>query len=855
MTLDKGLLRTFSVVPALPDSLLGLRDLANNLWWCWNADAFELFRRLDPEIWEEVNHNPVKLLDKADQGRIDKLAGDSGYVAAVERVKGYLEEYKEGETWFAKTYPDLNGTRIAYFSAEFGITECLAIYSGGLGVLAGDHLKSASDLGLPIVGVGLLYRQGYFRQYLSTDGWQQEFYPELDFYNLPVELEKGEDGKPVTIDVGYPGRKVRAQVWRAQVGRIPLFLLDANLKENSPADRNITAQLYGGDLEMRISQEILLGIGGVQALMALGIHPEIYHMNEGHSAFLGLERVRLLMNEHKVSFKEASEAVAGGNVFTTHTPVPAGNDVFSEGMMAKYFLNYSQSLGLTWNEFMALGRQNPVDQDEPFCLTVLALKLAAGRNGVSQLHGKVSRAMWHRIWHNVPQDEVPIEAITNGVHTRTWLSYDMATLFHRYLDPEWAEKPADHSIWEGIDNIPDGELWRTHERRRERLVAVARARLRMQLTRRGAGKAEVERAEEVLDPEALTIGFARRFATYKRATLLFRDIKRLQELLNDKDRPCQIIFAGKAHPHDNEGKELIRGIVQTARQEAFRGRIVFLEDYDMSLSHYLASGVDVWLNTPRRPLEASGTSGMKIAVNGGLNMSVLDGWWCEGYTPDGGWAIGTGEKYENAGAQDAVESEIAYELLEKEVIPMFYERGPDGLPRKWIRMMKASMRTVCPMFNTNRMVQEYTERFYLPGIHRSRRLLADGLANASALAKWKDQVHKRWAKVNVLETQAGTEKEYCVGSELLVRAKVSLGEIHPDEVAVQIYEGPLTPAREIEDPNIVTMACENEESPGVWWYSGSAPCRKAGLHGFALRILPRHDDLASLYDTGLTFWA
>jgi len=429
MAFMKGVLHTFSVVPALPDNLMALRDLAYNFWWCWNAEAFEIFRRLDPEVWEEVYHNPIRLLAEVDQTRMDKASQDSGYVAAVERVKRHFDEYVQEQTWFDKTYADLKDTRIAYFSAEFGLSECLPIYSGGLGILSGDHVKSASDLGLPFLGVGLLYRQGYFRQYLSADGWQQEFYPEVDFYNLPVVLEKDDKGHPVTIEVEYPGRKVRAQVWRAQVGRIPLFFLDANLKENAAADRDITAQLYGGDLEMRISQEILLGIGGVRALRALNIHPEIHHMNEGHSAFLALERIRFWMEEHHITFGEAAEAVAAGNVFTTHTPVPAGNDVFSEGLMSKFFLNYSQSLGLKWNDFMALGRQNPVDQDEPFCLTVLALKLAAGRNGVSELHGSVSRAMWRRIWHDVPQDEVPIESITNGVHARSWLSYDMATLF------------------------------------------------------------------------------------------------------------------------------------------------------------------------------------------------------------------------------------------------------------------------------------------------------------------------------------------------------------------------------------------------------------------------------------------
>jgi len=855
MAKQMGTLRTFSVVPALPANLSPLRELAYNFWWCWNADAFELFRRLDPDLWDEINHNPVRLLAETGQERIDEASRDSGYVAAVERVRQKSAEYMGATTWFQDTYGELGDTRIAYFSAEFGLNECLPIYSGGLGILAGDHLKSASDLGLPLVGVGLLYSEGYFRQYLSADGWQQEFYPELDFYALPLELEKAPDRSRVMVSVEYPDRTVQAQVWRVRVGRVPLFLLDTNLPENRPADRELTSRLYGGDLEMRVSQEILLGIGGVRALATLGIQPEIYHMNEEHSAFLALERIRQLMADHNTTFRDAAQAVAAGNVFTTHTPVPAGNDVFSESLMSKYFKTYVKSLGVSWEEFMALGRQNPKHKGEPFCMTVLALKLATRRNGVSKLHGQVSRKMWRRIWPHTPLHEVPIESITNGVHARSWQSYDLAQLFDRYLGPHWVDKPADQSIWEGVDRIPDGELWRTHERRRERLVAVARARLRNQLRNRGASSREVAQADEVLDPEALTIGFARRFATYKRATLLFRDMDRLRRLLNDPSREVQIIFAGKAHPRDNEGKELIRRIVQTSRQEGLREKIVFLEDYDMCVAHYLTSGVDAWLNTPRRPREASGTSGMKIAVNGGPNISVLDGWWCEGYAPENGWAIGRGEEYGDVETQDAVESQSLYDLLEKEVVPTFYDRGNDGLPRKWIRMMKANLRSVCPAFNTNRMVHDYAERFYVPAIGRARKLMANGLADAKALAAWKARMAKAWGQIQVLSVEVDTRGEFTVGEDLPVRAIIRLGEIRPDDVSVELYEGRLDTQRQIQQPDIVAMACEgSHEGEQVWRYAGAIPCRQAGRHGFVLRVLPRHDDLVNPHDTGLILW-
>ena len=855
MTTQKGTLRTFSVVPALPDSLASLRELAHNLWWCWNADAFELFRRLDPDTWEAVNHNPVRLLAETDQARIDRMAHDDGYVAVVARVHQRFREHVAADTWFRAEHGEVGETAIAYFSAEFGLNECLPIYSGGLGILAGDHLKSASDLGLPLVGVGLLYREGYFRQYLSGDGWQQEFYPELDFYMMPLELEKREDRSRITISVEYPGRTVAAQIWRVRVGRISLLLLDANLPENAPADRDITAQLYGGDLEMRISQEILLGIGGVRALATLGIRPEIFHMNEGHAAFLALERIRQLMAEHGVSFAEAAEAVKAGNVFTTHTPVPAGNDVFDEAMMARYFRGISQGLGLSWDEFMGLGRQNPQDKREPFCVTVLALRLAEGRNGVSKLHGEVSRKMWQGIWPDTLLDEVPITSITNGVHARSWQSYDLAQLFDRYLGPRWVDKPGDQSVWEDVDRIPDGELWRTHERRRERLVAVARTRMQKQLAQRGASSHIVALAGEVLDPEALTIGFARRFAPYKRATLLFRDLERLGRLLNDPARSVQIIFAGKAHPRDNKGKEMIRQIVQIGRREDFRESIVFLEDYDMGLAHYLVSGVDVWLNTPRRPLEASGTSGMKIAVNGGPNISVLDGWWCEGYAPENGWAIGRGEEYDDPEAQDALESQALYDLLEQEVVPTFYERRGSGVPRKWVQMMKANLRSVCPVFNTNRMVQEYAERLYLPALGRARKLGANALADARALAAWQKSLRSRWHAIKVISTELDTRGQFTVGDELAVRAEIDLGEISPDDVSVEVYEGDVDAQRHIQNPTVVPLACEGRGGDGAWRYAGSIPCRGAGRHGCILRILPRHPDLGNPHDTGLILWA
>jgi starch phosphorylase len=840
------------------------------------------------------------MLGTIDQAQLEAAAADEGFLAHLDRVARDFDVYTSarpvlssveglstdlaGEsTWFRRAHGATDGPLVAYFSAEFGLTECLSIFAGGLGVLAGDHLKSASDLGLPLVGVGLLYQQGYFRQYLNEAGWQQEVYEDNDFHNLPLTLERQADGQPLTVEVAYPGRQVVAQVWRAQVGRVSLYLLDTNIPANRPEDRDITDQLYGGDLEMRIQQEIMLGIGGYRALEAIGLEPTAYHMNEGHSAFLALERVRRLMETQDLSFVEAREAASAGLVFTTHTPVPAGQDYFPPDLMDRYFGDYARNpsgrasgrgLGLSRQEFLALGRQDPNNSSEPFCMTILALRLAAYSNGVSRLHGQVTRQMWQGLWPGVPEDEIPIGHVTNGVHFRSWISHEMDQLYDRYLGPRWREEPADQGIWQRAEHIPAEELWRTHERRRERLVAFVRRRLRAQLERRGVPPAEIEAATETLDPEALTIGFARRFAPYKRATLLLRDPERLARILNDPGRPVQIIFAGKAHPRDDAGKELIRQVVSLARQERFRRRIVFLEDYDMAVARYLVQGADVWLNTPRRPREASGTSGMKATANGVLNLSTLDGWWNEAWSDFGcrnadcgfgqplqseipfGWAIGRGETYDDPDYQDQVEAEALYHLLEQDVVPTFYDRGADGLPRRWIARMKASIGALCHFFNTHRMVREYTERFYLPAAARYRRLTADEMAGAETLAAWTTRIRENWSQVRVQEVEAEPLTELQVGSEVRARARVHLGDLTPDDVTVELYLGRVDAGGEIVEAEATPMQfIEPAEEGNYLFEAGAIPCRKSGRHGYTVRVLPHHPDLTTSFLPGLIVWA
>lgn len=859
-------IRTFSVVPCLPPQIEGLRQIAYNLRWAWDHEAIELFRRLDRDLWEASGHNPVFMLGAIDQNKLEAAAHDDAFMAHLNRVKADFESYVAQKSWYEKicgTGPDK--PLIAYFSAEFGLTECLSIFAGGLGILAGDHLKSASDLGVPLVGVGLLYQQGYFRQYLNQGGWQQEDYPSNDFHNLPVNPAVGPDGKPVVVEVAFPGRQVRAQVWRAQVGRVTLYLLDTNFSGNARAeDRDITDQLYGGDREMRIRQEIVLGIGGYRALEALGLEPTVFHMNEGHSAFLALERVRRLMEMRHLSFSEARELASASLVFTTHTPVEAGHDYFPPDLMDRYFGDYTRSLGMSRSDFLGLGRRSPDDHGD-FCMTVLALRLASFRNGVSKLHGDVSRHMWQPLWPGVPEEEVPVGHVTNGVHFQSWISLEMNQLYDRYLGPNWREEPANGDVWHRIFSIPADELWRTHERRRERLVSWARNHVRAQRVRRSAPLPEIEAADEILNPDALTIGFARRFATYKRATLLLRDLDRLERILTDAARPVQLIFAGKAHPRDEAGKELIRQVTNLSRQNELGRRIVFLEDYDMAVARYLVQGVDVWLNTPLRPLEASGTSGMKAAANGVLNLSTLDGWWDEVWRspsrPDGiGWSIGKGETYESRDYQDQVEAEALYDLLESDVIPTFYDRGPDRIPRKWVARMKASIGTLCPFVNTHRMVGDYTTEFYLKAHERFRRLEAEGAARARSLAAFLSRVQAGWPQVRIEAVEDGPGAALPIGTDLSARARIRLGALMPEDVAVELFFGRLNPSGDIAEAESTLMKPAGTDAEGRHVFvAAGVPCSRSGLHGFTVRIRPSHPDLAAggriPFLPGLIAWA
>jgi starch phosphorylase len=848
-------IRTFTVLPHLPDRLQPLHKLAYNLWWCWHPDAIALFRRIDPDLFESLDNSPVRLLGATPQDRWADLAKDDGFLAHLDRVVDNLDTYLRGRTWFQEAYGENVKGRVAYFSAEFGIHESIPVYSGGLGVLAGDHLKSASDLGVPLVGVSLMYREGYFRQYLNPDGWQQERYPENDFFTLPLILETDGSGRPLLVSVPLPGREVKVKIWRIQVGRVPLYLLDCNIPENRPEDRNITAQLYGGDKENRIKQEIVLGIGGVRALRALGKEPTVCHLNEGHSAFCALERIRLLIDERKTDFATASEVVKAGTCFTTHTPVPAGNEVFATSLIETYLGGYMSALGLDRRAFLGLGRLNPNDESEPFGMTVLALKLANVSNAVSQLHGAVSRKMWQGLWPGLPESEVPITAITNGVHTRSWISPEIAQMYDRYLGIQWEERPTDHAVWKRIEQVPDAELWRTAERARSRLVTFARTRLRQQLIRRGAPPGEVARASEVLDPDALTIAFARRFATYKRGSLIFRDPDRLGAILNNKERPVQLIFAGKAHPHDSEGKKVIAEVLHMARRPDMRDHVVFLEDYDMNIARQMVQGVDVWLNNPRRPLEASGTSGMKVSVNGGLNLSVLDGWWVEGYQQDNGWAIGAGEEYGDLAYQDQVESRAIYDLLEQDIVPTFYARGGDGVPREWLRRTKRAISTIVPVFNTNRMVQQYVEICYWPSAERYLRLTADDQRRAAELAGWRRRLRQNWSQVRIEGVEAqGNMDSLRVGADLNVNARVNLGTLTPADVQVQLVHGVLDSFGQIARPQAAPMQTNGQPHGPTWDYSGSIECSASGQYGFAVRVLPQNADLGNPFEPGLVTW-
>ena len=692
-----------------------LWTLARNLWWSWDNDSTSLFRDLDPPRWRQLHHNPISLLAEIPLPALERRARDLVLHSRVNYAyRRHMEYLNADRTWGAMHAGVLRPRPVAYFSAEFGLHESVPVYSGGLGVLAGDHIKSASDLDIPLVGVGLFYGQGYFRQHLDANGWQREDYLESDVSQLPMEPAIGKNGQPVTVEIETRRGSIRAKVWRVKVGRCDLLLLDSNVDGNAPEDRELTSRLYGGDARVRVRQELLLGVGGFRALKAMGITPGVLHLNEGHSGFAVLEAIGSRMWDEGMDFDRAAQRVSREVVFTTHTPVPAGHDRFHAGLIEEHLGPLRERLGLSHERLMALGRENPSNYNEEFCMTVLGLKLSRRANAVSALHGEVSRAMWTSLYPGKTEDSVPIGHITNGVHVPTWLAPQMFRLYDRHLGTGWHEHSGEARIWEGIENVDDGELWETHLSLKSRLIEFVRKRLIEQAERRGEPAEELQRRGRVLSADALTIGFARRFATYKRADLILRDMRLLASMVNDPKRPVQFIFAGKAHPHDDPGKRMLQQIAHLMRDPEFRDRFVFVEDYDIDVGRHLVQGVDVWLNNPRRPLEASGTSGQKVVLNGGLNLSVLDGWWAEAYDGLNGFAIGTGRTHSNMDVHDARDGQELYRVLREEVIPLYYLRDRDGLPRGWIKRMKRTIRTLGWRFNANRMVMDYALKCYVP---------------------------------------------------------------------------------------------------------------------------------------------
>jgi starch phosphorylase len=699
----------------LPRRIKRLGELAYNLWWTWNPNALHLFSRIDNELWERVNHNPIIFLRKVERAAINAAAQNNHYLEIYDGVFAEFDAYlNRADTWCTGEHPDRCGQSIAYFSMEFGLHETLPIYSGGLGVLSGDHLKEASDLGLPLYGIGLMYSQGYFTQRISEDGWQEALNNPLNFADLPVLPVMGEDEQLLTVTVKFPDRAVALRIWELRVGRVPLYLLDSDVESNVPEDRQLTARLYWSDLNLRVMQEVVLGVGGVRALRALDLNPTVWHMNEGHAAFLTLERARELVAQG-MSFDEAIEKTRHNNVFTTHTPVSAGNDEFPLWLLDKYLATLWPELGLTRDQFVDLARHHQ-SWGETFSMPILALRNSDGRNGVSELHGRVARRMWQELWPDGTEDEVPITYVTNGVHTPTWLARRLRVLYDKYLPEDWLEHIDDPEIWQEISNIPDRELWEVRMHLKRKLVFYMQERTRKRWMQGGFHPVQVVASGVLLDPYALTIGFARRFATYKRANLVLSDIDRLLKLVNQPNRPVQIIFAGKAHPADEPGKQLIQEVYRAVKMAENGGRLVFLEDYDMNIARYLVQGVDVWMNTPRRPNEASGTSGMKAAINGVLNFSVLDGWWREAYNGQNGWAIGEDAEPDKE-VQDQADAESLYQILENEIIPTYYNgRNGDEVPHEWMERIKEALRTITPAFSTRRMVKEYVDRLYVPAM-------------------------------------------------------------------------------------------------------------------------------------------
>lgn len=846
-----GDLKKFKVIPNVPEKLLPLYEIAVNIWLCWNPSAIKLFIRMDQDLWDKTKHNPIKMLGEISQERLEELANDEGYIVEVRWVHESLQNYLN-----FKSKSSSNSPCIAYFSLEYGLTEALPIYSGGLGVLAGDHIKSSSDHGINLTGIGLLYQLGYFRQYLNQDGWQQDFYDVNDFHNMPLQEAKTPDGLPIIIDIRLPGRTIFLNVWKLLVGRVTIYLLDTNNDKNNDYDRKLTAQLYGGDRELRLQQEIILGMGGVCLLDFLKIPVEVIHMNEGHSSFAVFERIRLFMRKNSLSFYQAMEISRKSSIFTTHTPVPAGNDEFLPDLIRKYFHEYAAEVGISMDEFLSFGRINPDNHHENFSMPVLAIKYSSFVNGVSQLHAAVARKMWKNLWQNVPEEHIPILGITNGVHLSSWLSFELHELFRRYLGDNWRERQDQKELWQRIHNIPDPELWRVHSVRRRRLIYFLRDRLQKQLSEKGASQILLEEAREALDPETLTIGFARRFATYKRGNLIFRDIKRLMDLLENSNQPVQFIFAGKAHPQDHAGKEIIKDIIHHINARRLIKHVVFIEDYDMNVARYMVQGVDVWLNNPLRPHEASGTSGMKAAANGVLNLSILDGWWDEAYNINvaNGWTIGSREAFTDRQYQDEVESRAIYSIIENDIIPMFYHSRTDGIPREWIKMMKNAFVSVVSYFNTHRMIKEYTEKFYNAAGRNFNLLSENQFKHTRELVDWKNHTRNLFYNIRIGDIHYDTNRVYKMNDQVHITIDVFTGELHPDDIKVDIYYGNMGEDFELTRTHIKNLQDVTPMGNNVFRFSGHLECRKTGNFGFKVRVTPHHPLIMNPYEMNMVIW-
>ena len=846
-----------TVNPQLPKRIEKLGEIANNLWWSWNTEFLRLFQKIDMDLWEQCSKNPVKFLKQVSQERLEKSAKDINFLKEYDKVTENFENYMNSKsTWFANKYPGNKKDLIAYFSAEYGLDQTIPIYSGGLGILSGDHLKSASDLGIPLVGVGLLYKNGYFNQKINGYGQQETEYNNIDLYDLPINPVKDDKGDDLTIYVKFPKRRLYLKVWQINVGRVKLYLLDSDIPKNNEEDRDVTLRLYGGDQEMRIRQEIVLGMAGVSLLTKyLGLKPTIYHMNEGHSAFLNLEIIKNIIKEKQVSFEVAKDIASSKTVFTTHTPVPAGNDIFPIELVEKYFKDFWPRLGITREEFLKLGMKPGPNLDKGFNMGILALKIAGKKNGVSKLHGAVSRELFSDVWPNIAANESPIGYVTNGIHTCSWLAPKLKELYNKYLIPYWQDNMHQDYVWEKIKNIPDDKLWSAHVERKRKLINLVKENTTERLRRSGYSYEEINEIVSKLNPDALTIGFARRFATYKRATLIFKDIERMTQIMNNAGKPVQIIFAGKAHPADKEGQDLIKYIHEVSMMPQFKGKIFLLENYNIAMSRYLISGVDVWLNNPRRPMEASGTSGQKASVNGVINFSVLDGWWAEGYTQDNGWTIGTNAEYDSYEAQDMADSQSMYHTLEEKIIPTYYDRDRSGISKRWMEIMKNSIMTTGGKYSTARMLVDYTNQLYIPLCNLTKKYY-ENIDNVATYNAWKKDLFENWKDIKITQESSNLDNiTIDAGNNIEVGCEVQLPNIDVENVTVEAYYGKILDNGVVEDVKIIPMQLqEADEEHRKYYFTTKIELTTGGNYGYTFRVMPRHEMLLEPANLNLVKW-